>query len=322
MSTRAEILSLPIQENGRILKASDTGTYFVIEEGGSGAAAVALVTSNPAGKTGASVVENHVVITRAGYLAESPPEPRTKYDVLDGPFSSYGAMVAGEWTEDTSATNATGMTTGEMRRNHATPSTITAIYANSDTSGEVDLATLLTLVKKGDTIIRQDATNSANLQVFTVSGAPSDSSGNWTIPVVYVSGGGDGITGFADGAPLLLLHRSTGNRQLILDHVAPQTLTSGTSVAMDANNGVNADLSHNHNATINLSNLSDGMGGTIRGTMAGATRSLLIAHAGLSVIAMSGSLSAISVLDTADKWSVAYQRVGAELWLWITTKEI
>lgn len=317
--TLADIIALGTQTEPQLILASDTGTYFLIEAGADGGDAIPVVCSNIAGMTGATAVRNLVAITTAGYIALGTPDPNTVYHITDGAMSDFGAWVLGQYLADTSATTATPGA-GDLRWNNATQTSATELYLDSVTAGGVNLATLLKLLVKRGKLLLQDAADTANFQVWTITATPTVDSENWTIPVALSSSGGDGATGFANNLSMLVATGQATVSDSIKDYVLPQTLTSSGSISMDVALGVKADLDHDDDATITLSNLADGMSGTIRATMVGGTNSVAVAHAGLTVVEMGGLVGSIVALPADSKWAIAYERVGSELWTWTSTK--
>lgn len=76
--------------------------------------------------------------------------------------------------------------TGKLRFDSATPASITNIFIDDLNDEGTDISAFLGLLEEGDVVYVQDQGNSANAIRFTLSGAPVDNVGWWTIPVDYV----------------------------------------------------------------------------------------------------------------------------------------
>lgn len=92
---------------------------------------------------------------------------------------------------------------GYILWDNATQISATNLLFSHLTDDDLDIDIFLSFLAAGQDIILQDADASANVQKWTISGAPTNTNPGmptsyWTIPVTFVSSGGTGTTGFAN----------------------------------------------------------------------------------------------------------------------------
>lgn len=142
-----------------------------------------------------------------------------------GPIGATGAVGA---TGTTGATGADGrsasfydyfvkttITSGDpgttfLIYNNASQTSATQISLAKIDGDNYDISLLLLQLKTNDTIILQDATNSANFQRWTISSTPVDNTGYFEVPVTLSTSGGTGTTGFSNNLEVLLITISPG----------------------------------------------------------------------------------------------------------------
>jgi hypothetical protein len=100
-----------------------------------------------------------------------------------------GAGVENSWNFDNGIA-AADPGKGKFRFSTATPSTATALYMDTFTAGGMDFANYFRTFTSGTTITIQDNANAANWVKYTMSAAPVDNTGWWTLAVTYVASGG------------------------------------------------------------------------------------------------------------------------------------
>ena len=128
------------------------------------------------------------------------------YSGADGNSSSYY-----KYTADTSKTSGDPGSGGSLYWNNATQTSATVLVIDHRTSDNIDIDIFLALLKPGDTIIIQDATNSNNYQTWTVNGAETVYPNNYvTVPVALADSAGTGTTGFANNHNLIVVVIATG----------------------------------------------------------------------------------------------------------------
>lgn len=92
--------------------------------------------------------------------------------------------------------------------NNATQTSATALIISHITSDGLDIDLFLALLAVGQTIIVQDAAQSANYQKWVINGTPVNTNPGaansyWTVPVTLVTSAGTGTTGFANNHQLI-----------------------------------------------------------------------------------------------------------------------
>ena len=128
------------------------------------------------------------------------------YSGADGNSSSYYNYKA-----DTSITSGDPGNGGTLYWNNATQTSATVIVIDHLTDTGVDVDVFLALLKTGDTIIIQDASDSANYQQWTVNGAETIYPNNYvTVPVTLETSAGTGTTGFANNHDLIVVIIAAG----------------------------------------------------------------------------------------------------------------
>lgn len=191
------------------------------------------------------------------------------------------------WTFSTTTTDS-DPGAGVFRANNATPASITFLYvddapAGASTNPASDAGSAIANLGENDHIyIEEGGHGTGNL--FRVTGAPTDGTGYWKIPVAHVSGD----TLFIDAYPCSFRF-IPGKRTLanaseakaatstkpatpdnFADYVAPQTLTDAATVAFDVSAGVNGHVTLGGNRTLGApSNGQAGQSGIIRITQDG-----------------------------------------------------
>lgn len=191
------------------------------------------------------------------------------------------------WTFSTTTTDS-DPGAGIFRANNATPASITFLYVDDAPAGASlnpasDAGSAIANLGENDHIyIEEGGHGTGNL--FRVTGAPTDGSGYWKIPVAHVSGD----TLFIDGYPCSFRF-IPGKRALanaseakaatstkpatpdnFADYVAPQTLTDAATVAFDVSLGVNGHVTLGGNRTLGApTNGQAGQSGIIRITQDG-----------------------------------------------------
>jgi hypothetical protein len=107
------------------------------------------------------------------------------------------------------------------------------------------------------------------------------------------------------------------------NYIGTSTLTSSAAIAWDVATVRQPKLTLAHNTTVTLSNLADGQSVSLGGTMGGSGGyTLALAHSGLTVRVMSGSLATIATLAASDVFEISIKRVGTDLRAWVSTLEI
>jgi hypothetical protein len=93
--------------------------------------------------------------------------------------------------------------------NNATQTSATQINVSHEDHDNVDIDIFLATIQNTQKFTIQDASASANFQIWQVNGTPTDnnpgtSTSYWTFPVALVSSGGTGTTGFANNDIVVL----------------------------------------------------------------------------------------------------------------------
>jgi hypothetical protein len=99
-----------------------------------------------------------------------------------------GASIAAGWSFNTS-TAAADPGSKRFSANNATMASITALYFNDTTQGNVDAGTLLGFLVSGNRIYIQQNNDGTRAALFQVTGAATDNAGWWTVPVSVVASG-------------------------------------------------------------------------------------------------------------------------------------
>jgi hypothetical protein len=98
------------------------------------------------------------------------------------------------------------------------------------------------------------------------------------------------------------------------------TLSSSTAIAWNSVTNAEADLELAHNATITISGLEPRQSISLSGTMVGSGgHTVIIEHAGLTLVPMGGSLDDIEYLAVNDSFEIVCKRNKTELRYWVTT---
>jgi hypothetical protein len=98
---------------------------------------------------------------------------------------------------------------GDILWNNATQISATSINVSHLTDANVDIDIFLALLSVGEQIVVQSQSASADFQIWTISGAPTNvnpgaANSYWTYPVTLNSSGGTGTTNFTSGQTLFL----------------------------------------------------------------------------------------------------------------------
>jgi hypothetical protein len=126
---------------------------------------------------------------------------------LVAPAPPPAESFTGVWAFSTSTTMA-DPGAGGIRINAATASAATQVAISRLTDGSVDMTRRLQALRSGDQVYVQDKDNSANFVRYQLSGAPTDNTTWFLLPVTFVSGAGAGI---ANNAKLLIeFNQSSG----------------------------------------------------------------------------------------------------------------
>ena len=102
--------------------------------------------------------------------------------------SSGGASVDASWNFDTS-TVAADPGNKKFRLNNATLASVTEIYVNDTTNQGFDIGQIASFLASGMRIYIQQKNDSTRAALFQVTGAATDNTGWWTIPVSVVNSG-------------------------------------------------------------------------------------------------------------------------------------
>jgi hypothetical protein len=202
----------------------------------------------------ATAITNEVSITFDEFDSIPDPAgdyPTTIFHVSDSDSRNYEGSIIGRWKADTTSTGAVPGT-GDIRWNNATQTIATELYIDQLTQGSANMAAMIGMWFKGDRLLLMQDGSPANYQVWSISAAPSVSSGDWTVPVTLVTSAGTGTTGFADNLKLVVGFRGAGNPALIANYMAEQTLTDGATVTYDTASGCNAVWTIGGNRTLSI----------------------------------------------------------------------
>lgn len=102
-------------------------------------------------------------------------------------------------------------TSGHLYWNNATQISATSLVFSHLTSNGIDVDLFLSLLKTGDVIILQDASNSNNYQKWTLTANPTvDPNVSVTYAVAFDTSSGTGTTGFANNHQLIAVVQTVG----------------------------------------------------------------------------------------------------------------
>jgi hypothetical protein len=98
---------------------------------------------------------------------------------------------------------------GDILWNNATQISATSLNVSHLTDTNVDIDIFLALLTVNEQIVVQSQSSSADYQIWTISGAPTNvnpgaANSYWTYPVTLNSSGGTGTTNFSSGQTLFL----------------------------------------------------------------------------------------------------------------------
>lgn len=89
-----------------------------------------------------------------------------------------------------SSTTAADPGSGKIRLNAATWAAATNAYIDTISDGGVDVSAFMALLKANDALIIQDRDDATKYGRFTLSGAPVNNSGWFTLPLTHISSAG------------------------------------------------------------------------------------------------------------------------------------
>lgn len=95
-------------------------------------------------------------------------------------------LLTSEYRFD-SATAAADPGTGDLRLNNSTRASTTALYFDSITDLGTDASLVIQSFVAGDLIVLQDKASSSDRVRYRVTGAPTDNTGWWSVPVEWLS---------------------------------------------------------------------------------------------------------------------------------------
>lgn len=139
-------------------------------------------------------------ITATGFKTSSAVGGVPKYLLDDG--STASAIVVGGQSNiyyyDNSTINTPPPSSGQIRFNNAIQQNATLLYVSHQTSNPItDVDPFLALIADLSIIYIQDRSDSTNWIKYKVNGIPTTVVNSyWTIPVLYDSGNGTGLTNF------------------------------------------------------------------------------------------------------------------------------
>lgn len=137
-----------------------------------------------------------------GPLGPTGPTGATGADGNSSSFYQYQA--------DSNQTSGTP-TSGHLYWNNATQISATSLVFSHLTSNNIDVDLFLSLLKTGDVIILQDASNSNNYQKWTLTANPTvDPNVSVTYAVSFDTSSGTGTTGFANNHQLIAVVQTVG----------------------------------------------------------------------------------------------------------------
>ena len=109
-------------------------------------------------------------------------------EAIDELVQHTGPTVSGFYRFDT-VTTAADPGSGQLRYNHATPASVTALYVDTLSQPGTDATRLFGMLAAGMLLLVQQKNDAARFLQATISGAPTDNGGWWTIPVAVVASG-------------------------------------------------------------------------------------------------------------------------------------
>jgi hypothetical protein len=159
--------------------------------------------AGPTGPTGIVGPTGSIGDTGAtGPLGPTGPTGATGADGNSSSFYQYQA--------DTNQTSGTP-TSGHLYWNNATQISATSLVFSHLTSNNIDVDLFLSLLKTGDVIILQDASNSNNYQKWTLTANPTvNPNVSVTYAVAFDTSSGTGTTGFANNHQLIAVVQTVG----------------------------------------------------------------------------------------------------------------
>jgi len=139
----------------------------------------------------------------AGVTASDDPGNDRTIVTIPGGVNSLGSIV-GDYKVDTAVGG--NPAPGYIRYNNATQTAATVITIDHLTDNGIDIDILLALITSGSSLIIQDKDDSANYQIFTITGPPVETVVNdyWSIPVAINTSGGLGTTNFANNQSIIV----------------------------------------------------------------------------------------------------------------------
>lgn len=103
-------------------------------------------------------------------------------DAISTISGTLGITLQMEWKFNTN-TAATNPGDKKFKFDNSTLASVTNIYISDKTSGNVDVSNILGMLKSGNRIYIQQENDSLKAGLFTLTSAPTDNTGWWTLPV-------------------------------------------------------------------------------------------------------------------------------------------
>jgi hypothetical protein len=150
------------------------------------------------GSTGATGLEGATGATGIGATGATGPQGNAGQSASFFDYKAKTTILSGDPTST------------HLIWNNATQISATQINVSHIDKNNVDVDVFLELIKQGDTLILQDATNSNNYQKWTVSATPVPQTGYVEYPVTLVTSAGTGTTNFANNHDLAFIVFSAG----------------------------------------------------------------------------------------------------------------
>jgi hypothetical protein len=141
----------------------------------------------------------------AGVQGERGPVGETGATGATGAKGENGSSTSILYYKAQTTAQTPPPTTGHLRWNQANQTTATFLYLSHIDDVADDVERILEQSSTGSTVLVQDRNQSANYQSFILTGPAVATVGSYvTFPVSFVSGGGAGLTGFANNSTLLV----------------------------------------------------------------------------------------------------------------------
>ena len=88
----------------------------------------------------------------------------------------------GQWQYE-SGTSSSDPGGGKFKLDNSTPGSATNVYINDENEAGIDMGAIIGSLVSGDVVYIQEIENSRRALLCVVSGAPTDNTGWWTIPL-------------------------------------------------------------------------------------------------------------------------------------------